>query len=133
MNLARRSQLSSLVKRIALLLLLWSPLVFAGPPKRTLADVKLLYFHASWCQSCKRLEAGKVLERLHELQPALVVERVDVDTQVPLLDRYGVTVTPSFVLVDAAGFPLGRPVIDLDRPDVTLERIQKLVKKMVKP
>lgn len=115
------------------LLLVLSFVVMAAPPKRTIADVKLLYFHASWCQSCKRLEAGKVLERLKELEPALVVERVDVDTQVPLLDRYGVTVTPTLVLVDKDGFPLGRPAIDLDRPDVTLERIQKLVKKMVKP
>ena len=134
MNPARLSQLSPFVTRIALLLVLLSSVVFAGPPrKRTLADVKLLYFHASWCQSCKRLEAGRVLERLHEVEPALVIERVDADTQVPLVDRYGVTVTPTLVLVDADGFPLGRPVIELDRPAATLEGLQKLVKKMVKP
>lgn len=133
MNPTRSGKLSPFVKWLALLLGLLSSVVFSAPPRRTLADVKLLYFHASWCQSCKRLEAGRVLERLHELEPALVVERVDVDTQVPVLERYGVTVTPTLVLVDADGFPLGRPVIDLDHPDVTLERIQKLVKKMVKP
>ena len=61
------------------------------------------------------------------------VEQVDVDTQQSLLEHYGVTVTPTLVLVDGDGFPLGTPVIDLDHPDVTLDRLQRLVKKMVKP
>ena len=102
-------------------------------PGRTIDQVKLLYFHASWCQSCKRLEAGHVLERLKESAPGLKVEQVDVDTQQSLLEHYGVTVTPTLVLVDGDGFPLGTPVIDLDHPDVTLDRLQRLVKKMVKP
>lgn len=129
----------------SLALVLWlSSAVFAadagldgGAPAarrgRTLAEVKLLYFHADWCQSCKRLEAGRVLERLKAREPALKVEIVDVDTQEAMLDRYGVTQTPTLVLVDADGFPLGRPAIDLDQPDVTLDRLEKLVKKMVKP
>lgn len=100
---------------------------------RTIDEVKLLYFHASWCQSCKRLDAGRVIERLQEREPRLAVEKVDVDTQETLLDRYGVSVTPTLILVDATGFPLGRPVIDLDQPDATLERVHTLVKKMVKP
>lgn len=132
------------MRRLALVLLVLSATTFAAEPGvdggvvtkwrgRTIASVKLLYFHADWCQSCKRLEAGKVLDRLQERAPGLVVEIVDVDTQQPLLERYGVTQTPTLVLVDADGFPLGRPAIDLDHPDVTLERVEKLVKKMVKP
>lgn len=133
------------MKRVAfhLVLLLSSiafsaePLVDGGSlstrPGRTITQVKLLYFHASWCQSCKRLDAGRVIERLQEREPGLTVERVDVDTQVPLLERYGVSVTPTLLLVDADGFPLGKAPLDLDRPDATLERLHKLVKKMVRP
>lgn len=120
--------------KLALLMLALAVAPDGGVRKgRTIDEVKLLYFHASWCQSCKRLDAGRVIERLQEREPRLAVEKVDVDTQEALLERYGVTVTPTLILVDATGFPLGRPVIDLDQPDATLERVHKLVKKMVKP
>jgi thiol-disulfide isomerase/thioredoxin len=99
-------------------------------PSRTVRDVKLLYFHASWCSSCKVFEAAKVLDRL---DPALTVEGVDVDTNGSLLTTYGVTHTPTLVLVDREGFPLGRPVIDLEDGDATLARVQKLVRKMTTP
>ncbi len=99
----------------------------ARRPARTLSDVKLLYFHATWCSSCKSFEAAKVLERL---DPALVVEPVDVDVNEALLTRYGVTHTPTLVLVDREGFPLGKPTIDLKDGDATLARVQKLVRKM---
>jgi len=102
-------------------------------PARTLSEVKLLYFHATWCGGCKRLEAGKVLERLQALQPALVVERIDIDAQRPLVERYGVEYTPTLLLVDADGFPLGKPRIELADPDATLERLAKLVRKATGP
>lgn len=131
------------VKRLLLALLL-SPVAFSASPQvdggivrgrraRTIADVKLLYFHASWCASCARLESGGVLERIGAHAPALAIVRIDVDAQASLLDRYGVTQTPTLLLVDAEGFPLGKVAIDLAEPDVTLERVQKLLKKMVKP
>jgi thiol-disulfide isomerase/thioredoxin len=97
---------------------------------RTLSQVKLLYFHASWCQSCKKFEAGRVLERL---DPGLRVEPVDVDVSEALLTRYGVTQTSTLVLVDADGFPLGKPTIELDDADATLARLEKLVRKMTGP
>ena len=34
------------------------------PAARALGEVKLLYFHASWCGGCKRLDEGRVVERL---------------------------------------------------------------------
>lgn len=125
--------------RLLLLVVLVAGPTFAGDPDagawkgRTLEQVKLLYFHATWCSSCKRLDEARVVERLVERLPGLKVQKVDVDTQVPMLERYGVTVTPTLVLVDASGFPLGRPAIDLDRPDETLQRAQKLIKKMTRP
>lgn len=99
-------------------------------PVRSIEQVKLLYFHAGWCQSCKRLDESGVLKRLLEQEPGLVIEKVDVDTNEKLLDRYGVEVTPTLVLVDASGFPLGRPTITLDEPEKTLAAAVKLVRKM---
>lgn len=117
------------MKRLALVLLL----SFAGgAAARTIAEVKLLYFHARGCASCARLDAGKALDRLREAQPLLKIEVVDVDTQAPLLDKYGVTQTPTLLLVDQDGFPLGKVAVDLEKPEVTFERAQKLVKKMTR-
>jgi thiol-disulfide isomerase/thioredoxin len=131
------------VRALALLLLVVVPASRAEVPDggvakrpiRTLSDVKLLYFHASWCSSCKAFEATKVLERL---DPALVVEPVDVDVSEAQVTRYGVTHTPTLVLVDREGFPLGKPSIDLKDGELkdgeaTLARVQKLVKKMTGP
>jgi hypothetical protein len=113
----------------------------AGPPERIYAtsqirrmprDVKslrLLYFHASWCRSCKRFDAGGAMDTVTKAEPDLTVQHVDVDTEVPVLERYGVEVTPTLVLVDADGFPLARPRIDLDDPSGTAERILKAVRK----
>lgn len=122
------------------LLLLTAPAVLAadaGPaprqekkPVRTIEQVKLLYFHAGWCQSCKRLDESGVLRQLVEQEPGLVIEKVDVDASEKLLDRYGVEVTPTLILVDADGFPLGRPSITLDAPEKTLTAAVKLVRKM---
>lgn len=99
-------------------------------PARTLREVKLLYFWASWCSSCRTFEAGEVLSRLSARVPGLVVQKVDVDTNEALLERYGVTVTPTLVLVDAEGFPLGKPELQLADADATLARVEKLVRKM---
>lgn len=99
-------------------------------PARTIEQVKLLYFHAPWCQSCKRLDESGVLARLVEQEPGLIIEKVDVDANEKLLDQYGVEVTPTLLLVDASGFPLGRPSITLDAPDKTLATAVRLVRKM---
>lgn len=126
---------------LAALLLLAAPALAADPgsgatpggarkPVRTIEQVKLLYFHAGWCQSCKRLDESGVLRQLVEREPGLVIEKVDVDTNEKRLDRYGVEVTPTLILVDADGFPLGRPSITLDAPEKTLAAAVKLVRKM---
>lgn len=103
----------------------------AGAPRfhRTIEQVRLLYFTASWCGGCKRLEAGGALERLPK---GLALEKIDVDAHPELLERYGVTVTPTLILVDADRFPLGKVRIDLNDADATVERLGKLVAKMTK-
>lgn len=116
------------------LLALPSAATDGGVPRsaRTIEDVRLLYFHATWCGSCRRLEEAKVPDAITARLKALKLERVDVDTNEALRTKYGVEVTPTFVLVDADGFPLGRPRIELDDPAGTVERAVKLVEKMTR-
>lgn len=98
-------------------------------PLRELAELKLLYFRADWCQSCKRFDAAGVLAEVQKREPALAVQKVNVDTEQALMDRYGIEVTPSLVLVDADGYPLARPKIALDDGPATVERILKSVRR----
>lgn len=101
----------------------------AKRPQREVKSLRLLYFHAPWCASCKRLEAAGVLDDVRKAEPELTVQRVDVDTEVPTLERYGVEATPTLVLVDADGFALARPRIELDDGKGTTERVLKAVRK----
>lgn len=101
-----------------------------GVPRRTLGDVKLLVFTATWCDSCRRFEAGGVLTEVTRQLPGLELETLDVDARRDVVERYGVEVTPTLVLVDRSGFPLARPRIDLAEP--TAERVVKLVRKMTR-
>ncbi|MEW5743485.1 MAG: thioredoxin family protein [Myxococcota bacterium] len=98
-------------------------------PRREVKSLKLLYFHATWCPSCKRLDASGALDTVKKAEPELTVQVVDVDTEVPTLDRYGVEVTPTLILVDSDGFPLARPRVDLDDGKGTAERILQAVRK----
>ncbi|MBL8919583.1 MAG: thioredoxin family protein [Myxococcaceae bacterium] len=119
---------------ITSLLALPSAATDGGVPRaaRTVETVRLLYFSASWCASCRRLDEAKVPASITARLPALRLERVDVDANEALREKYGVEVTPTLVLVDADGFPLGRPRIDLDDPAGTVDRAVKLVEKMTR-
>lgn len=103
-----------------------------GVPRRTLRDVKLLVFTATWCDSCRRFEAGGALTQVAQKLPGLEFEPVDVDAHRDFVERYGVEVTPTLVLVDRSGFPLARPRIDLAEPTATAERVVKLVQKLTR-
>ncbi|MER2561013.1 MAG: thioredoxin family protein [Myxococcaceae bacterium] len=103
-----------------------------GVPRRTLGDVKLLVFTATWCDSCRRFEAGGALGEVRRQLPGLELESVDVDARRDVVERYGVEVTPTLVLVDRSGFPLAKPRIDLAEPAATAERVVKLVRKMTR-
>lgn len=102
----------------------------ATKPARTVEQVRVLYFHASWCRSCRAFEAQRVLERLQQRVPGLVVERVDVDRAEALVERYGVEFTPALRLVDEGGFPLARLDVELADAEATLARAVRLVQKM---
>lgn len=103
-----------------------------GRPVRTVGELRLLYFHASWCESCAKFDAGGALEVVRREVPELKVEAVDADTETARLERYGVAAIPALVLVDASGFPLGRPRIELEAPTATADRVVALVRKMAK-
>lgn len=96
----------------------------AAKPARTL---RLLYFHASWCHGCRRFEQGRVLERLQAQRADVAVQKVDVEAEPALRDKYGVELTPTVLLVDARGERLGKLRITLAEPDATLQRALALL------
>lgn len=96
---------------------------------RPVEELTLLYFRADWCRSCATFDGQGVLARVQAAEPRLKVERVDVDAEPARLERYGVEVTPTLVLVDKDGFPVARPKVELAAPEATLERILTWVRK----
>lgn len=128
-RMAARSRRGAVAWAVALLLAVAWPAgaddVPAKPPAAP--KLRLLYFHASWCEGCRRFEAGRVLERLQARHPTLTVEKVDVQAKPELLERYGVELTPTVLLVDEHGTRLGKLRIALKDPDATLERAEALV------
>ena len=98
-------------------------------PLRELGELTLLYFRADWCASCKRFDASGAMATVQQRLPRLAVQKVNVDTEKARVERYGVEYTPTLVLVDADGFPLARPKVDLDDGPATAERVLKAVKK----
>lgn len=62
----------------------------------------VLFFHASWCPSCRELNAD--IERHLETIPAqLSILKVDYDTETELKKKYGVTYQHTLVQVDKYG------------------------------
>ncbi len=116
--------------RFVLALLVASTALAQDGGRRTISDVSLLLFTSPDCGSCKRFESQKVLETVRTRVPRLRVETLEIEFRPDAVARYGVEVTPTLILIDQAGFPLGRPRISLDDPAGTTDRIEKLVRKM---
>lgn len=66
-------------------------------------QTKMLFFHASWCPSCKKSDAD--LQALYggSVAPAISTYKVDYDTSAELKQKYGVTSQHTFVVVDGLG------------------------------
>ncbi len=75
----------------------------ADPSAYTGSDV-VLFFHATWCSSCKATEASLTGDGVPD---GLTVVKVDYDTQTDLRKKYKITQQHTFVAVDAAGNELG--------------------------
>jgi thioredoxin 1 len=63
---------------------------------------RVLFFHATWCPTCKAANAD-LLGNLAKLPKGAVVFKTDYDSEVALKKQYGVTYQHTFVLVDASG------------------------------
>lgn len=62
--------------------------------------MKLLKFHATWCQPCKAL--GKVIEGVKG-DITLPIEEIDIDDNMELAKKYNVRGVPALVIVDESG------------------------------
>ena len=62
----------------------------------------VLFFHASWCPSCRAIDADIKLH-LKEIPESLTILDVDYDNSTALKKKYGVTYQHTFVQIDAQG------------------------------
>lgn len=62
----------------------------------------VLFFHATWCPSCKATDAD-VTAHLKDIPGNLTILKVDYDSNPELKKKYGVTYQHTFVQVDASG------------------------------
>ena len=60
----------------------------------------VLFFHASWCPTCRALEGD--IEK-NEIPEGITILKVDFDTSTELRQKYGVTTQHTLVQVDAEG------------------------------
>ena len=66
------------------------------------ADKKILFFHATWCPSCKVTDAD-LKDSLADIPPNVAIFKTDYDTETALRQKHGVTLQHSYVLLDENG------------------------------
>jgi len=69
--------------------------------RATTGDV-VLFFHASWCPSCRGLNAD-IEANLSSIPKGVTILKVDYDKETELKKKYGVTYQHTLVQVDASG------------------------------
>jgi thiol-disulfide isomerase/thioredoxin len=62
----------------------------------------VLFFHASWCPSCRGLVAS-IKSNLESIPEGVSILKLDYDTEAELKKKYGVTTQHTLVQVDANG------------------------------
>jgi len=62
----------------------------------------VLFFHASWCPSCRSLNSN-IEANTSNIPNGLTILKTDYDTQTELKKKYGVTTQHTFVQVDSEG------------------------------
>lgn len=62
----------------------------------------VLFFHASWCPTCKAAEQD-ILGRVNEIPENIVIVKTDYDTYTQLKEKYNITYQHTFVQVDGEG------------------------------
>lgn len=66
------------------------------------ADHILLFFHATWCPSCKALDAD-IVKNAETIPDGVVIFKVDYDTSTELKQKYGVTTQHSIIEINKNG------------------------------
>ncbi|MDZ7729639.1 MAG: thioredoxin family protein [Dehalococcoidia bacterium] len=67
----------------------------------------LVWFSAPWCHFCSQM-SGFAHEAAEEFEGDVHFVEKSVELERDAVGRYGVRGTPTFVLIDAAGEPIGR-------------------------
>lgn len=62
----------------------------------------VLFFHATWCPTCKALNA-EIMERANELPEDVTILKTDFDKELELREQYGITIQHTLVQLDANG------------------------------
>ncbi|WP_396643201.1 thioredoxin family protein [Microbacterium sp.] len=75
---------------------------------------KVLFFHASWCPRCRKLDDQL---RAEGAPDGLTVFKVDYDSRTDLRQKYGVTLQTTVVFVDDEGELLSSTVL-YDDPSI---------------
>ncbi len=65
-------------------------------------DHKLLFFHATWCPSCRTLDKD-ISASAGDIPNSVEIYKVDYDTNIDLRKKYGVTTQHTIVEVDSEG------------------------------
>ena len=66
------------------------------------ADRILLFFHATWCPSCKALDAD-IVKNSVTIPDGVAIFKVDYDTSIELKRKYGVTTQHSIIEINKTG------------------------------
>ncbi len=66
------------------------------------AEYILLFFHATWCPSCRALDAD-ITANAAAIPPGVEIYKIDYDTATELKRQYGVTRQHSIIEITAAG------------------------------
>jgi thioredoxin 1 len=81
----------------------------------------VLFFHASWCPTCRALDAD-IKAHLDSIPTGVTILDVDYDTSTALKQKYGVTMQHTLVQVDAQGSLItkwaGSPTLALLTPHI---------------
>lgn len=80
----------------------------------TTAGTKVLFFHASWCPQCRKLDEEL---RAEGAPDGLTVFKVDYDSRTDLRQQYGVTLQTTVVFVDDRGELISSTVL-YDDPSI---------------
>ena len=62
----------------------------------------VLFFHASWCSTCKSADAD-IVKNTAQIPAGLTILKTDYDKEIALKQKYGVTIQHTFVEIDSNG------------------------------